>query len=162
MICSGGIAVIIFIMFTIHSPSAAIGAARHWVISTVMRDPRNGRAANTARSPKPIPMTPLAKNQATLALENPLPRVCANDASTTVATTRRPRLALAEPNVRRLRFAHVALSAKKNAARNEAIIGGCRPKRGGFPNATVFCGASLQLHSTFADIHESQESQSQT
>ena len=89
-------------------------------MSTVSREPRRGSAAKTAMSPSPMPMTPLSRNQGTLALARPPPTVCANAASTATATVRRPRLARAPPSARALRLAQVALKAKKRAARKAA------------------------------------------
>src|SRR4051812_34040344 len=71
-----------------------------------------------------MPMTPLRKNQPTLALENPPPTVWAIAPKTTVATVNRPKFALTGPFVTRFRFAQVALRAKKNAVRNAGVI--CR------------------------------------
>src|SRR5438067_11316310 len=71
----------------------------------------------------PMPMTPLRKNHLALVLLKPRPARWANPPRTSVAMTRRPRLARTGPFARTLWLAQVALSAKKNAARNEASTG---------------------------------------
>ncbi len=60
-----------------HSAAIATGTATHCVNNTVNRAPSRGSAANTARSPNPIPITPLKINHPNPAPPKPPPAMCA-------------------------------------------------------------------------------------
>ena len=107
-----------------HSTSAAMGAARHWVMRIANRGPMRGRAPNRAMSPRPKPITPLAKNHGNPPPRRPSPKACAQIASSTVATPMRARLAVGPPSTRAERAAKITDNEKKMVVRNEGSTRG--------------------------------------
>ena len=114
----------------IHPPSAAIatGTATHCVNNTVNRAPSRGSAANTARSPNPIPITPLKKNHPNPAPPSPPPATCAKIPKHTTATSSRPRFAVVAPTCRIDRAAKTDDNEKNNVVSNAAIMAGYRAR----------------------------------